>query len=129
MWYTTCALFFFVPTIPANSICHPVSCTSETLPRTTQALDLTDLHPFLRRKCVRTLCRLCGRQALLPRSLQIPICYNRLEIPRYRGGYADVWMGLHQGLRVAVKVLRVYSTNDFGRVTKVRFVPIFELVH
>ena len=90
-------------------------------PPTGQALDLPDLPPSLRRKCVSTLCRICGRQALLPKSLQIPICYNRLEIPRYRGGYADVWMGDHRGLRVAAKVLRVYSTSDFDRVTRVCF--------
>ena len=27
-----------------------------------------------------------------------------------------MWMGEHQGLQVAVKVLRVYSTSDFGKV-------------
>ena len=37
----------------------------------------------------------------------------------YRGGYADVWKGEHQGLHVAVKVLRVYSTSDFEKITSV----------
>ena len=37
----------------------------------------------------------------------------------YRGGYADVWKGEHQGLHVAVKVLRVYSTSDFEEITSV----------
>jgi len=30
-----------------------------------------------------------------------------------------VWAGEHQGLKVAVKVLRVYSTSDFNRITSV----------
>ena len=63
---------------------------------------------------------MCGRRGLLPKSLQVSVHYNRLEIPRYRGGYADVWIGSYYDLRVAVKVLRVYSTSDFGKITKVR---------
>jgi len=62
---------------------------------------------------------MCGRQALLPKSLQISFSYNRLEVPRYRGGYADVWVGDHGGRQVAVKVLRVYSTSDFKKITSV----------
>ena len=84
-----------------------------------QALDLPDLQPRLRRKCLHILCRICGRRALLPKSLQIPLSHNRSDIPLYRGGYADVWKGEHQGCDVAVKVLRIYSTSDFGKVTTV----------
>ena len=69
---------------------------------------------------MRVLYRICGRQALLPRSLQIPFSYDRLGIPLYRGGYADVWKGEHQGCHVAIKVLRVYSTSDFDKITIVR---------
>lgn len=89
------------------------------LPLAHQALDLPDLPPRLRRKCLSTLCRICGRQASLPRSLQIPLCYDRSGNPLYRGGYADVWKGEHQGCPVAVKALRVYSTSDFDKITSV----------
>ena len=82
-----------------------------------QALDLPNLPPRLRRKCLSALCRICGRQALLPKSLQIPLCYDRSDTPLYRGGYADVWKGEYQGRSVAVKVLRVYSTSDFEKIT------------
>jgi len=95
------------------------SFTFESLPSAVQALDLPDLPPRLRRKCLSALCRICGRQASLPRSLQIPLCYDRLDNPLYRGGYADVWKGQHQGFNVAVKVLRVYSTSDFEKITSV----------
>ena len=41
----------------------------------------------------------------------------------YRGGYADVWEGECKGLRVAVKVLRVYSKSDFDQVIHVGLHP------
>ena len=88
-------------------------------PPADQALDLPDLPPRLRKKCLTALCKICGRQGLLPRSLQIPLCYNRSETPLYRGGYADVWKGEHQSCHVAVKVLRVYTTSDFDKITSV----------
>ena len=88
---------------------------------TDQALDLPDLLPWLRKKCLSVLCKICGRQALLPKSLRVSLCYNRSDNPLYRGGYADVWKGEHQGRHVAVKVLRVYSTSDFDKITSVRF--------
>jgi hypothetical protein len=64
---------------------------------------------------------ICGRQALLPRALQIPICYNRFDAPLYRGGFADVWKGQFQGSDVAVKVLRLYATTDFAKVASVSY--------
>jgi hypothetical protein len=63
--------------------------------------------------------KICGRQALLPRSVQIPLCYNRTDAPLYRGGFADVWKGEHRDSHIAVKVLRVYSTNDFAQIKSV----------
>ena len=84
-----------------------------------QALDFHNLSELWLRRCLSTLCKICGRQALLPRSLQIPLCYDRSGVPRYRGGYADVWVGDHRGRQVAVKVLRVYSTSDFDEITRV----------
>jgi len=102
-------------TIPALSYYF----TFKHSPPTKQALDLPNLQPRLRKKCLSALCKICGRQALLPRSLRIPLCYDRSDTPLYRGGFADVWKGEHQGRQVAVKVLRVYSTSDFYKVTSV----------
>ncbi|KAF9644353.1 kinase-like protein [Thelephora ganbajun] len=83
-----------------------------------EILGLPGLPPQFRRKCLSALCRICGRRALLPTSLQIPPCYNRSDIPRYRGGYADVWRGEHQGRSVAAKVLRVCSTSDLDKIRR-----------
>jgi hypothetical protein len=95
---------------------------------TTKALNLPDLPPRLRRKCLSALYRICGSQALLPRSLQIPICYNQLDVPLYRGGFADVWKGEHGGRHVAVKVLRVYATSDIEKIRSVSPLSLAKLV-
>lgn len=92
-----------------------------------QALD--GLAPQIRRECLRSLYKICGRQALLPRSLGIPLCYDPTETPLRRGGFADVWRGRHHGQEVAAKALRVRSTDDFERIRKVgcpRFVCVNE---
>jgi hypothetical protein len=95
------------------------SLTFELSICTAQALDIPDLSPRLRRKCLSALSRICGRQALLPKALQIPIYYTRSNNPLYHGGFADVWKGNHQGRHVAVKVLRVCSTSDTGKIASV----------
>ena len=51
--------------------------------------------------------------------MQIPLCYNRSDPPLYHGGFAEVRKGEHQGREVAVKVLKVYQTSDFDKITRV----------
>lgn len=70
-------------------------------------------------RCLRTSYRICGLQALLPDSLQIPLCYNPLDIPDRSGGFADVWRCRYLGQEVAAKALKVYSTDDLERVRRV----------
>ena len=77
--------------------------------------------PWLRGKCLATLCRICSRHASIPGSIQVPLCYNRAEAPRYQGGFAEVWKGEHQGVEVAVKVLKVFVTSDLLKITRVGF--------
>ena len=75
--------------------------------------------PRLRGKCLSTLCKICGYHALLPRSVQISLHYDRTSVPRYQGGFAEVWKAEHNGREVAVKVLKVYATSDLTDVTRV----------
>ena len=82
---------------------------------------LDRLAPWLRRECLRTLCRICGREALLPRSIQIPPCYNQTGAPLYYGGFSEVWKGRHEGREVAVKVLRVRPTSGSDKVMRVSY--------
>ena len=74
---------------------------------------------MLRGKCLATLCRICGRRGLLPRSVQIPLCYDRTDAPLYHGGFAEVWKGEHQGREVAVKVIKMYKTSNVAKITRV----------
>ena len=93
-----------------------------------QALDLPNLLKYIREKCLALLCRLCGQCTLLPTSLQIPISYNRLGDPLYRGGFADVWKEEHLGRHVAVRVLRVYSPSDTGKIASVSLQLVAKMV-
>jgi len=80
---------------------------------------LDGLTPQVRRRCLRSLCRICGHQTLLPQSLGIPLCYDPTENPLHRGGCADVWKGQHQDQDVAVKVVKVYTKNNPARIKRV----------
>ncbi|KAF9643032.1 kinase-like protein [Thelephora ganbajun] len=68
------------------------------------------------KRCLRYLYRICGRHALLPKSLQIPLCYDLAKPAHYCGGFADVWKGQHDGLDVAAKTLRVCLADDFEKI-------------
>ncbi|KAF9791048.1 kinase-like domain-containing protein [Thelephora terrestris] len=81
-----------------------------------EALDRPDLPPSVRKQCLRPLYKTCGRHALLPTSLKIPICYDQTSDASYSGGYADVWKGEHCGRDVAVKVIRRYLNSDLQKV-------------
>ena len=59
---------------------------------------------------------MCSRHALLPRTLKIPICYDRTGVASYRGGFADVWKGEDCSGDVAVKVLRTYLNSDLQKI-------------
>jgi hypothetical protein len=80
---------------------------------------LDGLELELHRKCLRTLHRICGRQALLPKSLAIPLCYDPVDAPLCRGGFADVWKCRYDDREVAVKDLKGYRMNDLEKIRKV----------
>ena len=82
---------------------------------------LESLDPKLRKKTLSALCKICGRQAFLPRSLQIPFNYDHSSFPLRSGGCADVWMGEHQGRNVAVKVLRLSMSCDLNKFISVGY--------
>ena len=69
--------------------------------------------------CLKLLYHTCGRYGLLPKALWVPLCYDRTRDERYRGGYADVWMGTYCGRDVAVKVIRTYQNDKLQAITKV----------
>jgi hypothetical protein len=77
---------------------------------------MPELSPKIRKMCLKSLYRTCGHNALLPRALKVPICYDRTGTPLYSGGFADVWRGQHCGRDVAVKVIRTYSSIGLQKV-------------
>ena len=81
-----------------------------------QALDMPNLSPWAQNQCLRPLYRTCGRHALLPKAMEIPICYDPTDNALYSGGYADVWKGQYRGRDVAVKVIRTFSNSDLAKV-------------
>ncbi|KAF9645731.1 kinase-like protein [Thelephora ganbajun] len=79
---------------------------------------LDSLPPQIYGKHLRYLYRSCGHNALLPTSLQIPLCYDQNEPAHGRGGFADVWKVQHNGQDVAAKALKVYSTDNFKEIRR-----------
>ena len=75
----------------------------------------------LRRKCLVILSKICSHHLLIPLSIQIPLCYDRREDPKYEGGFAKVWKGEHEGTEVAVKALKVTMKSDLVKIKKVGF--------
>ena len=64
--------------------------------------------------------QLCGRAGLLPASHVIPESFiQTTEHPVASGSFGDVWEGIHNGNRVALKALRVYKPDDVKKVAKV----------
>ena len=56
---------------------------------------------------------------MIPRSLAIPVCYDPMENPVCRGGFANVWRGQYRDRTVAAKVLRIYLKDDLERMRRV----------
>ncbi|KAF9644753.1 kinase-like protein [Thelephora ganbajun] len=80
--------------------------------------NLDSLPQWAYKRLLHSSYRICDRQVLLPKSLAIPLCYDPTKPARYRGGLADVWKGQHNGLDVAAKALKVYSTDNFGEIKR-----------
>jgi len=70
----------------------------------------------LRRKCLDFLRKICGRRCLLPKSVQIHVDYNRVNLPLYQGGFADIWRCKYKGYDVAAEVLRVSQKDKFEKL-------------
>ena len=62
--------------------------------------------PKVRRKCIRSLYKMCARHALLPSSLHFELPEGSMGAVQYHGGSADVLKYECGGRDVAVKALR-----------------------
>ena len=68
---------------------------------------------------MKSLYKTCAHHSLLPRSLQVELCYDPATVPHYHGGFADVWKGEYHGLEVGVKVLRISTKSDLAKIAQV----------
>jgi hypothetical protein len=49
----------------------------------------------------------------------IQVSYDRTGVPPCRGGFSEVWKGVFRDQEVAIKVLKVYLSNDHEQIRKV----------
>ena len=63
--------------------------------------------------------QLCGRAGLLPASYAIPENLIETWRPITFGTFGNVWGGIYNDRRVAIKALRVYKDDDVRKVRKV----------
>ena len=68
---------------------------------------------------MKSLYRMCAHHYLLPRSLQIELCYNPADVPHSRGGFTDVWKGEYGDKEVAIKVLGTSTMSDLKKIARV----------
>jgi len=74
--------------------------------------------------------KMCREHKLLPSPYAITNELKRTgEFPSESGGNADVWSGLYQGSKVAIKVLRVYSRVDLANIEKVLLSALFFVLY
>ena len=65
--------------------------------------------------------KMCGEHKRLPLLYTVTDELRWIgEHPSGRGGTADVWRGVYQGSKVAIKVLRVNSRADLANLERVR---------
>ena len=71
-----------------------------------------------RLKLFNKLCKTCSRYHTIPRSMHIPDC-SKDSVEAEYGGFANVLQGMYEGRQVAIKVVRVYLTDDLDMIRSV----------
>jgi hypothetical protein len=85
-----------------------------------QALDGLDSSGPAFRKCLRELRSICGTRAILPTLYTLSShLLNIGPDPVAAGGYGDIYEGTLGGSKVCVKRVRVYTSEDPKKATKV----------
>jgi hypothetical protein len=81
---------------------------------------LSEIDDPRQTNAVRMLRRACGLLGLLPTSHVLSEGLMKTsERALFHGGYAEIWRGTLGTREVAIKVLRVYSTDDMANVKRV----------
>ena len=56
---------------------------------------------------------------MLPRSFEVPLCYDPAENPGFPVGLWDVWEGQHEGQKVSAQVFERFPGDDTKEITRV----------
>jgi hypothetical protein len=71
---------------------------------------------------MRAMPKLCAAHGMLPSSYILTDGLEVIGDKAYKfGGFADIWKGRFEGRNVAIKALRVYATNNLGKIKKVGY--------
>jgi len=70
----------------------------------------------LRKKCFKSLCRICASRGVLPKLYTLNADYlRRSEVPDYSGGFGEVWKGAYNETDVAIKRLRGVVASELEK--------------
>ena len=86
-----------------------------------QALGSFDFTTRVRKKCVKSLYKICAGHSLLPGSLLFELRDDPMDVALCRGGFADVSKREYCGRDVAVKVLRLRRGSSLQDMTNVGY--------
>jgi hypothetical protein len=77
------------------------------------------IYPREKPEFLNLLCKTCHLKRSLPRSMLITCLQNVPTLAEYRGGFADVYRGKCDGHPVAIKVVRLCTTDNAGLLLSV----------
>ena len=99
-----------------RSVTHTISWVGSQSRYTAQALQTTTYEVTI----FKQFRQLCGRKGLLPTSHIIPeTLVQTTECLTAYGGFDDVWEGIYNDKRVAIKALRIRKEYEVRKVKKV----------
>ena len=91
-----------------DDVCPFTLASSQLVKQAVQILGVAPIVDDVFRRCLHKLRTICSRHAILPSSYTISGHLSRVgDGPVAFGGFSDVWEGLHNGVKVCIKHLRV----------------------
>ena len=72
-----------------------------------------------RHELLNILCKICSRNRITPKSMHVNKRLTGKLVEEYSGGQATVFRAERHGCQVAVKMVRIYMTSDFGKCLSV----------
>jgi len=80
-----------------------------------------DVMNGLRKRCFKSLCRICATRGVLPGQYVLDAGdLQRPEVAECGGGFGEVWKGRHNETVVAIKKLKGVTATQFERRKEVR---------